>query len=183
MIRHGLERDPTLAAGYQALVTPLCLMGRYDDALLAAERGVELGPGNAENLVLLGLAQVTVAQYTAALANIERAIALNPLAAGHYHGMAAAALYALDRYGEASRNAAAAIERSPGFSGSYIMGAASDMALGSRQDAAARIAAMLRHSPGITTQSPIVAKAYERVPALHARFVQHLREAGMPGSD
>ncbi len=179
-IRRGIALDPTLARGYEALSYALFVAGQFDQALLAADRGAALGPGDAEVLAILGLAQVGVGQYEAALASIERAIALNPLAPGYYLGIAAVALYALGRFEEASRFATATAERSPGFNPAYALGAASDMALGRKDAAAARIATLLVQSPAFSMQAPRIANAYARDPALRARFVQHLREAGMP---
>ena len=179
-IRRGMELDPTFARGYEALSYALFLSGQFDEALLAAERGAALGPGDAEVLNFLGVAQVGVGQYDAALASIERAIELNPLAPGYYLGIAAVALYALGRFEEASGFATAAAERSRGFTNAYVIGAAADMALGRATAAKARIAALLRQSPSFTMQAPRVAQAYARDPKLRPRFVQHLREAGMP---
>lgn len=179
-IRHGIELDPSLARGHQALGYALFLTGQFDAALMAAERSLALGPGDAEVLAFLSIAQVGIGRYAAGLASIERAMALNPLFPGYYHGIAAVALYALDRFDEASRFATAAVERSPGYTGAYSVGAAADMALGREHAATARIAALLRHSPSYTMRSPRTAMTYARDPALRARFVQHLREAGMP---
>lgn len=180
MIRRGLAIDPALAIGQQGLGYALFQVGRFDDALLAAERSVALGPGNAEHLAFLGFAQVNVGRYAAGLENVERAIMLNPLGPALNHGIAATALYALDRHEEAVQVAATAAELSPGYTSAYVMGAASLMALARPREAAARIDALLRQSPGFTMQAPRVRHTYARDPKLRARFVGHLIEAGMP---
>ncbi len=180
MIRRGIELDPLLPVGHQALSFAQFLSGRFDEALLAAERCVALGPGDALNLAFLALARVGVGQYAAALADIEQATALNPVFPAYFHGIAAISLYALDRFEEASRNGTAATERCPGYTPGYVWGAAADVALGRKDEAAARVRTLLHHSPCFTAKVPLMAVAYARDPPLRARYVRHLREAGIP---
>ena len=183
MIRRGIELDPLLSVGHQGLSWAQFASGQFDEALLAAERCVALGPGDALNLVFLGLARVGVGQYAAGLADIEQAMALNPVFPAYFHGTAALPLYALDRFEEASRNCTAATERCPGYTPGYVWGAAADTALGRRDAAAARVRALLRHAPWVTARVPVFAVAYARDPPLRARFVRHLREAGVPRAE
>jgi adenylate cyclase len=182
-IRRGIELDPLLPVGHQGLSFAQFSSGPFDEALLAAERCVALGPGDALNLVLLGLPRAGVGQYAAALANIEQAMALNPVFPAFFHGTAAKPLYALGRFEEASRNFTAATERCPGYVPGYVWGAAADVALGRKEAAAARVRTLLRHAPWVTARVPVYAVAYTRDPPLRARFVRHLREAGVPGAE
>lgn len=180
MIRRGIELEPAIAYGHQALGYALFLTGRLDEALQAAEHSIVLGPNDAEALTFLSIVQGSVGRYAAALASIERALRLSPLLPGYYQGIGATALYALDRFEEASWRATAAMERDRSYTFGYAIGAAADMALGRETDAAVRIAVLLRDYPGFTMQSPRIAQAFARDPALRARFLRHLRDAGLP---
>ena len=155
--------------------------GRCDEALIAAERGVALSPGDALALAFLSLAQTAMGRYAAALASIDRAIGLSPLAPGFFQGVAASPLYALDRFDEAVRHATEASFRSPSYLMAYVMAAASCVALGRRDEASAWIAGLLRRSEKFSLVLPRVANAYRHDPDMAERFCRHLRAAGLPG--
>ena len=93
LIRNGIALDPTLALGYQALGFALSLTDSIDDALAAAERSVELGPGDADNLNYLSRVQMIAGRYDEAVENVDRAIALNPITPPIYLVQRARALY------------------------------------------------------------------------------------------
>jgi len=180
-IRHGLELDSSLPIGHRALSYALLVTGRCDEALIAAERGVALSPGDALALAFLSLAQTAMGRYAAALASIDRAIGLSPLAPGFFQGVAASPLYALDRFDEAVRNATEASFRSPSYLMAYVMAAASCVALGRRDEASTWISDLLQRSTKFSLALPRVANAYRRDQSMTVRFSQHLRVAGLPG--
>jgi TolB-like protein len=179
-VRRGIDLDPSLAVGYQALSLALGFIGQFDEQLRMAERSVALGPGDAENRAFLSYALSNVCRYAEALAAINRAIALNPHTPVYYLAFHAVALYALDRFDEAARSQTLCADIQPGFPASYTIGAASEVALGKKHAAAERIASLLRFHPGITTSTPFLANMYPSDPAMRARALDHLREAGLP---
>jgi adenylate cyclase len=178
-IRRGIELAPTLALGHRALGVALFFVGQFDEALQAAERSAALGPGDADNIVFLGFALNNLRRYSDAIAQVERAIALNPSVPSYYSFHAAAPLYALGRYDESAKFATGCVEKSPGDTSGYLIGAAAEMALGRKGDAAARIARLLQQSPSFSMRSPISANLYSSDPPLRARFVTALRGAGL----
>jgi TolB-like protein len=179
-IQRGIELDPSLGVGYQALGLALGFSGLYEPQLRAAERSVVLGPGDAENLAFLSYALSNAGRYAEALEAIERAIELNPKTPVYYLPFKAVALYALDRFEEAAHAQTVCADVQPGFPACYVTGAASDIAIGRMESAAARIAELLRLHPHLTTGAPYIANAYPHDLQLRARQLEQLQKAGLP---
>ncbi len=179
-IQRGVELDPSLAVGYQALSVAFAFIGQVDAQLRAAERSLALGPGDAENITFLSWALINAGRYAEALPAIERAMLLNPRPPVYYFPMLALALYALGRFDEAARSQTVCAEMAPGYPLCYTIGAGSDIAMGRKSAAAERIAELLRFHPGFSTSTPSIATVYPSDPALRARALDQLREAGLP---
>ena len=178
-IRRGIALDPNLPIGYQALGHHLRLTGQIEEALAALERAVALGPGDADNLIFLGAVQNSAGQHEKALATIERALALNPVAPVWYLSGYAGALYALDRFEDAHRVTADCLTKLPSYFPCRLRAAASLQALGRTRDAAEHIAELLHQRP-ISSVAEARALGFPRDPPLSARFLDHLRAAGLP---
>jgi adenylate cyclase len=91
-IQRGIDLDPSLAVGHQALGRAYGLMGQFEPQLRAAERSVALGPGDVENFAYLSYALSNAGRYAEALEAIDRAIALNPNTPAYYLSFKAIAL-------------------------------------------------------------------------------------------
>lgn len=181
-IQRGIDLDPSLGVGYQALGLALGFSGQFEPQLRAAERSVALGPGDAENLAFLSYALSNSGRYIEALEAIERAIELNPNTPVYYMPFKAIPLYALDRFDEAARAQSVCADIQPGFPACYVTGAASDIALGRTDSAAKRIARLLHFHPDATTNMPFIANSYPHDPQLRARQLEQLQMAGLPAS-
>lgn len=179
-IRRGIALDPTLALGYQALSYALSYTDDLDESLVAAERAVELAPGDSDNLNFLSRAQLIVGQYEVALASVEQAIALNPLMPALYLMQRARVLYALGRFSEASRDANVSAPAFPSVRLVRLIGAAADIARGAPEQAKAWIAPLLQRDPDFNLGSPVLAPFFKRDPARRQRLLDHLRAAGVP---
>lgn len=123
-VRRGIDLDPSLAIGYQALGLALGFIGQFDEQLRVAERSVALGPGDAENRAFLSYALSNAGRYAEALAAIDRAITLNPHTPVYYLTFQAVAL---DRFEEAARSQTLCADIQPGFPACYPTGAASEV--------------------------------------------------------
>lgn len=180
-IRRGIALDPGLALGYQALGFALGLTEALEEALVAAQRAVELGPGDADNLLFLSRAQLIVGRYDEALVHAERAIELNPMAPPLYLVQRARALYALDRFDDASRAARLASIAFPGSKVAALVGAAADVGRGALGEAEAWVAKLRGIDPGFTLASPIIAPYFARDPERRRLWLERLRRAGVAG--
>ena len=165
-IQRGIDLDPSLGVGYQALSLALGFSGLFEPQLRAAERSVALGPGDAENLAFLSYALSNAGRYAEALETIERAIEFNPKTPVYYMSFKSIALYALDRFEEAARAQTICADIQPGFPACYTIGAASEIAMGRMDSAAERIAKLMRIQPNATTSMPFLANSYPHDPQL-----------------
>lgn len=179
-IQRGIELDPSLGVGHQALSVALGFIGQFEAQLRAAERALALCPGDAENLAFLAWSLSNAGRHEEALQAIDRAFALNPKTPVYYFPFKAIPLYALGRYEKSAGAATAGADIQPGYPACYFSGAAADMAMGRTQSAANRIAELLRFHPGITTGAPVVANTYPSDPQLQAQCIEHLKTAGLP---
>ena len=170
-IQRGIDLDPSLGVGYQALGLALGFSGLFEQQLRAAERSMALGPGDAENLAFLSYALSNNGCYAEALDMIERAIELDPYTPVYHLSFKAVPLYALDRFEETARAQTVCVVIQSGFPACYTIGAASDIALGRADSATERIAKLLYFLPDATTSMPVVANSYPHDPGLRARFL------------
>lgn len=178
-IRRGIDLAPSAALGHQALGVALFFAGAFEEGMQAAARSVALGPSDPDNTLMHGFAQYNLRRYDDAVASTQRAIAVHPASPSWYWFHASAALYAVGRYEDAGRCADACVERSPGDTTGYMIGAAADAALGRSDEACARVARLRRQSPRFSMRTPIAANLYLRDPPLRDRFTRSLREAGL----
>jgi adenylate cyclase len=100
--RRAISLEPDLAIGYRALGFGLSATGASADALQAAQRAVELNPSDPDNLTALAKAQLRAGAYADAAENAARARRLHPMAPNYFAFVQAQALYAADRFDEAS---------------------------------------------------------------------------------
>jgi adenylate cyclase len=179
-IRRGIELDPRLALGHQALGFALSTVDALDEALAAAERSVQLGPGDADNLNFLSRAQLLVGQYGPALDSVERALGLNPLPPPMYLVQRARVLYALDQYAHALEAAKAALHAQPSSRLASLTAVAAAVALGDHASARERVLVLRAAAPTLRLSSPMLAPYFARDPPRRQLWQARLRNAGMP---
>lgn len=180
-IRHAIDLDPALPAGYRVLSQALGRKGDAEGALHAATRSVELAPSNADNLNFLGVAEIRLGRYAEALASIGQALDLNPTGPAWYHLYRAQAHYALGDYAAAEAEAGDCALRAPGWPDCLVVLAASQGALAGPGETASRTVARLHAlSPRYDLGTARRFTPYTQDPAVTERFVGHLRSAGLP---
>ncbi len=92
----------------------------------------------------------------------------------------ARALYALDRFEEASRAAREATLAAPAGRVVLLFGAAADIARGAVEASRAWVAELLTRDPGFSLASPILRPNFARDAERRLRLLGRLREAGVP---
>jgi DNA-binding winged helix-turn-helix (wHTH) protein/TolB-like protein len=113
-IRKGIELDPLLASSWRALSVAIDSGKDPGGALQAAERAVELGPGDPENWLVFALAHYHAGQLDVALRHLEKALAWNRgLRPPSYSIVEARLRYAAQDYAQAARSARECMERVP----------------------------------------------------------------------
>ena len=109
-IRHGIELDPYSSTAYVALSTALV---DQEEALGAAQRAVELAPGNAEAWLFQAAAQLPLRPPQQALASVQRAMEMNPIPPSYFHDPYSRVLWANGRYDDALHEAEVCSHASP----------------------------------------------------------------------
>ena len=175
-----LECERPSALDYQGLGYILCWTDRKDDALKAAKRSLELGPGDTDTMALLAYATIEARDYESALSHIQRAIAFSPSKSTIYETLAAYALMGLGQHEACLNYALQATRRAPGNTIAHINVAHALSALGRQRDAAARIAELQQRSPGYSTQTPVTQKSFLRDTKVRRTYLDRLRDAGLP---
>ena len=179
-IRHGIELATASGRGHYSLGTALSLSGYNDEALEVLGRGAALRPHNADIIAVRGVARMQAGQYELGLSDVERAIAMKPLAPAYMHFSAALGLLAIGRPEEALQYATASRKRSPGFTGGFICAAHALSALNRPTEAEAQITDLLDYSPKFTMQTPLVRLVLARNPETLTRHLDYLSAAGLP---
>lgn len=176
-VHRGLELNPRLSLGYQALAQLLSFMKRHEEAAKAGLKGIELNPNDAENHIMFSRAASTAGWYKEAVASAERAVALNPLYPKWYSFIYSRALYA---DGQAQR--AADVCRDGMARHAYVPTAVTCIGalerLGRHDEAVAITATLRTMAPTITLAHAVDAWGY-RDETLNQRFEAELRAAGL----
>ena len=100
LLRKAVELNPGLAFGHNMLSRVLCAFGRFDEALPAAERSIELDPLSSMIRTVLGDALYFAREYQKSVFHYRMAIELDPRFDGA-HSDLARSLEALGRFDEA----------------------------------------------------------------------------------
>ncbi|MCA9690256.1 MAG: protein kinase [Myxococcales bacterium] len=113
MVERALAIDPECAVAFSVLAHVYVSLGRYDDAVRAGKRSVDLCPNGADVLANYGEILIMLGRDDEALAVISRALRSSPSASPFYLQMLAAAYRGLGRYHEAIAVLRQAITRFP----------------------------------------------------------------------
>jgi adenylate cyclase len=175
-----LESMRPTALDYQGLGYLLCLTDRKDEALEAAKKSLELGPGDTDTIALLAYATIEACDYEAALSHIRRAIAVAPPRSIYYENLAAYALMGLGQHEACLDYALVAARRTPGNNIAHVNVVHALWALGRKREAALRIAQLKEQSPGFTIQTPVTQMSFLRDRNVRKGYLGRLRDAGLP---
>ncbi|MEB2846781.1 hypothetical protein GAO09_10630 [Rhizobiales bacterium RZME27] len=97
----AIQLDPLGADGHRELGVARLYLGDLDASIAALHHAEQLSPHHADGLYSYGDTLVHAARPADALAKLETALSLNPLAPDAYHWSAAGACYFLERYEDA----------------------------------------------------------------------------------
>jgi TolB-like protein/Tfp pilus assembly protein PilF len=113
--RRAIELDPQLPAAYFGLALVHVEGRRFDAALSAMQRCLELGPNDADCLMYLAVVQSRMGLGAQAQDSIDRALDLNPLPPVYVNAVHAQVLWANRRLDEALRVASECIDKAPRY--------------------------------------------------------------------
>ena len=158
----------------------ICLWGRrYDEALEAAEKGIDFNPNFAEGHTALGFILHHIGDSERALTCHARAAGLDPIFPAMWLHFQAQAAYQLGRYSDAVGLLKRRILRSPETDASRVLLAASYGQMGLLEEAREAWREALRVNPDYSIEQRRKVAPYKN-PADFERIVEGLRKAGLP---
>lgn len=179
-VEKAIELDPMLATAYQALGLLRAYDGDAQGALEAAKRSVELGPGDADNLLFLGRAHASVGEFDQAIALTQHAIALNPSRPSYYDYYLSRSLWGRDEFEEINMAANECLTKAPGFTACRVFQIVSHVEMGNADQAAQAVAALLERSPNFTVEDAVTSVGFPGHEKSNKRLARQLNEAGLP---
>ena len=179
LIRKAIDLDPSMAYAYQALGFALSVKGSAREALVAEERAVQLGPGDADNQMLYGRELATNGRFADAVTAGNKAFALNPIAPVYYYAMHARSLYGGADFAGVLKTTGPCIERNSGHRACRTLRAAALIELGRPDEAKAEVAALLTRGAGFTLHHAEVYTGFAGDAAANRRLLESLKQAGL----
>lgn len=179
-IEKAIELDPSLAAAYQALSIAKGFAGDAQGALLAARRSVELGPGDADNLVSFGRALATNGDFGEAVAKMRGAISLNPSRPSYYVYNLGRALWGIGEVHESSQLMLECLIKTPGFTACRVFHIANLIAMGEFDQATRAATALLNQSPDYSVEDALAIMGFAGDPEANEKLAGQLIQAGVP---
>lgn len=179
-IEKAIEIDPTLATAYQALGILRSWVGDTEGALQAAKRSVELGPGDADNILFLGRAFANIGAFDVAVETALKAFALNPIRPSYYDAALSRALWGQGSYDASLKAANDCLAKTPGYSACQVFQVASNIGLQEKDSAVRSAKDLLDLYPNMTVGVAVGGMGYAGAPSANARLSEQLSAAGLP---
>jgi tetratricopeptide (TPR) repeat protein len=149
-IQRAIALDPSLASSWRMLSFAIDSGQHPEEAVQAAQHAVELGPGDPDNWLALGLAQYHARRIDVALRHLEKAISWNRGLRPHVYAIAEARLrYAVQDYENALRGARECMDRVPAVASCKAIWLSSQMRTGRTADAEAAWPKLVAATPGL----------------------------------
>jgi tetratricopeptide (TPR) repeat protein len=117
----------------------------------AAERAIELSPGDPDNWIALALAKHHAGETETALQTYEKAISWSPIRPPNYAIVAARVHYSVQDYDQALGSARECVDRTPAFAVCKAIWLSSMIRTGRRVEAEAEWPALVATAPSLQT--------------------------------
>lgn len=177
-VQRSIDLDPTDPRAYIALADAYSLAGRAAEAATASRRAVELAPGDAEAWLLHAFHLLPTHPPSEALAAINRALALYPIAPVHFDAMHSFVLWANADAVGALRAADSCTQRAPRWRDCIVVQALVHAEAGEVERARKLIGAPVLQVDGLTSTG--VCGRYSGLAANVERCRRWLQAAGVP---
>jgi TolB-like protein/DNA-binding SARP family transcriptional activator len=175
----GLKLDDTVPQVHFAVSFVHQRYQRYDLAVQAARRAIELDTNYADGYAQLASALIQEGFHKEGLKGVASAIRLNPQRPFFYLEVMARGNFMLGRYDEAAKYYGQVIQANPGFIIAHRGLAASYAHLGRMEDAKWEAAEILTLQPDFSLRAQREMSPFRRKEDME-RFIDGLRKAGLP---
>lgn len=179
-IERAIELNPQLATAYQALSLARTVAGDLEGALQASKRSVELGPGDADNLLFLARALASNGEFDAAVVHARHAMALNPSRPSYYVYHLGRALWGQHAFDDTIRLSKECLTKAPGFTACRVFQIASHVAMQEVSEASKAADALLEQSPNFTVEDALKGVGFGGDENANNRLKAQLLQAGLP---
>ena len=153
-VKHAIALDPLLASSWRSLSLTIesgQTPESAESAVSAAERAIELGPGDPDNWVVLAHALHNAGRTQAAIEAFEKAISWSPLRPPQYASLAARLRYSVQDYENALRFARECMDRTPAMGFCKAVWLSSLIRTGHAVEAEAAWPALVAAAPSLQT--------------------------------
>ncbi|MCK1441543.1 tetratricopeptide repeat protein, partial [Bradyrhizobium sp. 48] len=153
-VKHAIALDPLLASSWRSLSLTIesgQTPESAEPAVSAAERAIELGPGDPDNWVVLAHALHNAGRTQAAIEAFEKAISWSPLRPPQYASLAARLRYSVQDYENAQRFARECMDRTPAIGFCKAVWLSSLIRTGHAVEAEAEWPALVAAAPSLQT--------------------------------
>jgi TolB-like protein/DNA-binding winged helix-turn-helix (wHTH) protein/Tfp pilus assembly protein PilF len=171
----AIELDPYLPVAYQGLSRAVTFKGDLDQALRLIRIAIELGPGDADNLLFLATVLHQKGDAAGAVSAAEQAMDLNPLRPAYYARHYAEILWGAGRNAAALEQSEDCLRKAPKFTHCEIFRVLALVGLGRADEGRSLYLADVAHIQNfeISVQSVV-----PKPPGLAARYTADLHAAG-----
>jgi len=173
----ALDDSASWVIGLSAVVAGS--LGRCDEGIEIARRGIELNPSNPDLRAWLGWVLISAGNYREAEEQVRAAMFDNRFFPNYYRGVLTKALICQDHFDEALGLCDEALALEPAYLGVWLYRAYICRETGRAADATAAIAEVRRIAPGFRVRHvPGIIQIREA--AFRERYLDGLRQAGLP---
>lgn len=175
----AVKLDDTIPQVYFAISEVYTRQKRFDDAVAASRRAIELDTNYADGYAQLAATLIQAGQPEEGLEAVRKAIRLNPDQPFFYLDVLGRANFMLSRYDAAAKAYAKVVERNPGFISAHRGLAASYAYLGKKDEAEWEADEVLALQPDFSLEKERQSNPFKR-PEDTNRYIEGLRRAGLP---
>ncbi len=175
----AVKLDDTIPQVFFALGGVYTRQKRFDDAVAASRRAIELDTNYADGYAQLAGTLIQAGQPEEGLEAVRKAIRLNPDLPFFYLDLVGRANFMLGRYDDAAKAYAKVVERNPAFLSAHRGLAASYAYLGKMDEAEWQANEVLALQPDFSLEKELLSNPFKR-PEDTKRYIEGLRRAGLP---
>ncbi len=178
-VERSLAIDDAYPEAHTSLGMVRTLQRRFEEAIAAGERSIDLGPNVAESYVMLALTLSYVGKPEKGVALIDKAMRLSPFYHDNWLGVLANGYRMLGRYEESIALEHGRLKRNPENFYSDFRLAVLYMELGREQEARAHVAEAIKKNRNLSLRQIRFCEPYQDEKYLE-RYLDDLRKAGLP---
>ena len=175
----AIEIDPLLSLAHTRLGWVQCFMRQHDASIRSFERALELSPNDAEAYAYLSHVYNYLGEPERAIELVKIAFRFDPMLPPNVAFHWGEACFQARQYNEALEKLHECLDKAPGFWNARLILAAALGEMGRNEEAAREVQIVRDEFPDEVLNTQLQTVPY-RSEAAHARYINGVREAGLP---